>query len=981
MTRAPSSQLALCGLIAFAMLFGAALCGTERAAAQWSMEEAQPDVKNGGRANTIAVNPSSRNIILVASETGGLFRSTDSGATWWHVDGLPEFQTAAVRYLTSDPAVAIATVASDYRTVSGGGVWRSADWGVTWTQVYSPASPFGTADRLTAREISVAADSGAIYVATNFGVAISNDKGFTWRLSDAFGIPNHEVNAVLAQRGGLVVAAGPAGLRRSTDSGATWHAPTTAIGVVSDMHALGGSPLTASHVFVVDSTTSLWASEDAGDHWTRLTAAPSGGGGCGGIGFIKAVSRRVLRGVGLKLYFGNRCHGYWLTPPRIAGTNQFNLTGAWTMMTDDHSDTRDIAFGALNAPLLLAGDGGLQKTADGGATWTLFGGGTAGYNALQITEVTSQRIGNTSNFDMYYGTQDNDVRATEGYDSLWPVGQCCEGFFFEMQHQVASDADAQVTYVACYACTRFRSGRRLSGRVVWPSAPAAVMDPKIVGKSFHVQAVGDSATLNPGLAVTRDLGATWSQYAEFNENVKALPKLSRRSGRPPFILPSTVLYQAIQTGFDWTRRFEIDRLVRTDQRLAISTASVTYPLMNNFGGLGINPTMFAWYPVFAVDPANPNHLIAPDVIGEKMKETWDGGDNWTDRNDLTALVTDSGAFAFRQWWFPHASAISFSEDDPNFVAVGTVQNGIFISTDRGANWNKIYGSERATYITSIHWIRPYSAMVSTYGRGLWSFSRVFKLPPIWKYCRLPCNLFRVPRDRGDFIDPLWDPIPERLQRSVIVLDGQIMGAKAVKGTLTDLYVTPGSAVVWRSSADVPQIAVRFATRPRGFEGFGQTRSLQTKAPIIGLALNAKNEPIGAITSARRLNAEGLLPVAAVKEERASKPDEVGTAKSPTLGQPRVSIEGDGAGGRVVAGAPIIVTATALPPGLPVLVQIDDSVVARGVAANNGALRLSVKAPMQFGLHTLTVVTTDGKGITGLNFLVVHGDERENERGR
>ena len=56
----------------------------------WSIREFQPDIANGGRANTIAVNPSNNDIIIVASESGGLFRSTNRGTTWHHVDSLPE---------------------------------------------------------------------------------------------------------------------------------------------------------------------------------------------------------------------------------------------------------------------------------------------------------------------------------------------------------------------------------------------------------------------------------------------------------------------------------------------------------------------------------------------------------------------------------------------------------------------------------------------------------------------------------------------------------------------------------------------------------------------------------------------------------------------------------------------------------------------------------------------------------------------------
>src|SRR5260221_635053 len=119
--------------------------------------------------------------------------------------------------------------------------------------------------------------------------------------------------------------------------------------------------------------------------------------------------------------------------------------------------------------------------------------------------------------------------------------------------------------------------------------------------------------------------------------------------------------------------------MRVVKRLFFPDAFVVYPLMNNFGGLGINPTMFAWYQVFGVDPGNTRHLIAPDIVNEKMMETSDGGDNWTEIPNLTSQVTNAGQFLFRRSIFPQASAVSFSPDDPKVVAIGTWQAGLFFS--------------------------------------------------------------------------------------------------------------------------------------------------------------------------------------------------------------------------------------------------------------------------------------------------------------
>jgi hypothetical protein len=150
--------------------------------------------------------------------------------------------------------------------------------------------------------------------------------------------------------------------------------------------------------------------------------------------------------------------------------------------------------------------------------------------------------------------------------------------------------------------------------------------------------------------------------------------------------------------------------------------------MNNFGGLGINPTEWAWYHVFAVDPDGANHLIAPDVINQKMMQTFDDGDNWTEIPLLTSQVTDNGRLLFRAPWSgirSQVTAIEFFPDDPNMVAIGTRENGIFISSDRGASWSKVPGSESVPYITSFDWRTADDIIISSYGRGLWRAQRVF----------------------------------------------------------------------------------------------------------------------------------------------------------------------------------------------------------------------------------------------------------------
>jgi sortilin (neurotensin receptor 3) len=120
--------------------------------AKWTVSEFQPDIQRGGRANTFAVHPSNDDIVFVASETGGLFRSNDRGVRWRHVDNLPSFKTNSVAFVPSNPDTVIVTTSDDFKVNGGGGVWRSTDGGASWTQA-AIAFPAGVAGRLSGSEV------------------------------------------------------------------------------------------------------------------------------------------------------------------------------------------------------------------------------------------------------------------------------------------------------------------------------------------------------------------------------------------------------------------------------------------------------------------------------------------------------------------------------------------------------------------------------------------------------------------------------------------------------------------------------------------------------------------------------------------------------------------------------------------------------------------------------------------------------------
>src|SRR5258708_16576876 len=89
----------------------------------------QPGISYGGRAVAIAVNPANADDILVASETGGLFRSKTHGGLWTQVSESSTFEFTDVAYFPADTNFVIATASPDPRLLSGDASGGSAQDG------------------------------------------------------------------------------------------------------------------------------------------------------------------------------------------------------------------------------------------------------------------------------------------------------------------------------------------------------------------------------------------------------------------------------------------------------------------------------------------------------------------------------------------------------------------------------------------------------------------------------------------------------------------------------------------------------------------------------------------------------------------------------------------------------------------------------------------------------------------------------------
>ncbi|MBK8250127.1 MAG: hypothetical protein IPK85_22460 [Gemmatimonadetes bacterium] len=162
-------------LVAFALF-------TTLACARSDVVSRQPNLAAGGRAVAIAVKPDDDQRLVVASETGGLFRSFDAGASWLQVPGFPSHFLHDVTFAALGPEILIATTRSRFRAVNDGGIWRSTDGGASWTQPAGALPPpsRNCPARPSAYAISFLPLTRTVYVATDCGLSKSTDNGVTW---------------------------------------------------------------------------------------------------------------------------------------------------------------------------------------------------------------------------------------------------------------------------------------------------------------------------------------------------------------------------------------------------------------------------------------------------------------------------------------------------------------------------------------------------------------------------------------------------------------------------------------------------------------------------------------------------------------------------------------------------------------------------------------------------------------------------------
>ncbi|MBS1654439.1 MAG: hypothetical protein JSU05_06330, partial [Bacteroidetes bacterium] len=385
-----------------------------------------PSTGIGGRILSIAIDPANNNNLFAGSASGGIWKSTNGGTSWSHVNcNLPVLGVPAIIINPSNSNVIYAGTGEVYRFDSTSGtpnpgntgysVWKtrgtygigiikSTDGGATWSQVFTK----NTAQLFGIQSLKFdPSNSNTVYACTTQGLYRSTNAGTTWsNILDLTYISDVVINgtSIVAAVGNLQNTM--KGIYKSTNSGTTWTKitsglPASFLGSVK-MDWVSSDPNTIMASFGVSEVSNvkeLYRSTDFGTTWSALSNSTHTQWQywCAHVVAINPsnTNKLVFGGVKLKNY-------------------TVSTSTAGSALTI-HDDIHDIKFDPSNANNVYAAcDGGIYKSTNGGTSFTAINNGLAAtqfYATIGVSPTNANVI--------VGGLQDNGVVMTTNGGTTW----------------------------------------------------------------------------------------------------------------------------------------------------------------------------------------------------------------------------------------------------------------------------------------------------------------------------------------------------------------------------------------------------------------------------------------------------------------------------------------------------------------------------------------------------------------------------------
>ncbi len=635
-----------------------------------------------GRALAIDFHPLDPSTVFVGTASGGLWKTTDGGATWIPTtDDLPTLAVGGVCVLASDPDVVLIGTGEGTGVgfvtaglgIFGIGLLKSTDGGLTWgptSLTYPRSGPHG---------FNIIVDNpttGTVLAAANDGLWRSSDEGDTWtrvlddgNFFDVKWKPGDPSTVYVSKgRDPFLHSQNDNGVFVSTDDGLTFtlagfgQPDGSLIGNTRIAVTVADPEVIYAHYVSRTSqrTLGIYRSTDGGASWLLRHDATNMTGGQGWYNCVIAAdpndADRVITG-GVALYVSDD-----------GGRSYTDLNGDVPFGDDTapHWDNHAIAYEpGSTSTLWIATDGGTWRSTDDGATWSEARDGIMSYQFYDIC------VAQSDPFFAMGGTQDNGIPGRTGLDTWFHSTLVADGMVCNVHPTIGTTVYAEwqngnhvVSHDGGQTWAPNRNGITGAGSWITP------VDIDLSDGSRLFTSTSD------GIFRTTNGGGVWSRVAS---HLAKWISISAADGDVVWTVhPESGLYVTTDGGTTWTPRGSVP------EPLGLVTKVAGHPTEPG--------TAFVTYSGYGTG--------GPHVV-----TTSNFGVTWT---DVTGDLPDQPANTF-----------IVDPARPGDWYVGT-DTGVWTSSDAGSSWIPYGVGLTMAVVTDLEVRRPDRKLVAgTYGRAMW----------------------------------------------------------------------------------------------------------------------------------------------------------------------------------------------------------------------------------------------------------------------
>lgn len=378
----------------------------------------------GGRVRSIVINPSNPSIIYIGSVSGGVWKTTNGGSSWFPCkDDMENLAVCSMVLDPSNPNIIYAGTGEGFFNIDairGEGIFKSTDAGATWQRL----SATNNSTYYYVNDLAFDEATNTLWAATRKGLFKSTNGGTSFSAvltSGSSDIHCTDIEIVQGSPSRIYAAMGLFG------TGAIWMSSNSGVNFTSVFSQSGKgrveigvsqSSSSIAYASFLDLSTNqcglMIKTTNGGTSWSNITipgpaySGPatytSGQAWYNNIVTVDPANANIVYAGGLDFWKSTNGGSSWTQK-----TNWYNESGAPPFVHADHHAT---AFSPSSSSTIFLGtDGGIYKSTNAGETWNSLN------NGLYITQFYYGAV-DPSAAKYYGGTQDNGTLKSTG-SSTW----------------------------------------------------------------------------------------------------------------------------------------------------------------------------------------------------------------------------------------------------------------------------------------------------------------------------------------------------------------------------------------------------------------------------------------------------------------------------------------------------------------------------------------------------------------------------------